>query len=33
MSPNLELSKEEVIENSFTQLFMKGIHALLTKKD
>ena len=32
-SSNLELSKEEVFENSLTQLFTKGFLAVLTTKD
>ena len=33
VSPNLELSKEEVFENNLTQLFKKGFLAVLTSKD
>ena len=33
ISPNLELSKEEVFENNLTQLFTKGFLAVLTSKD
>ena len=33
MSPNVELSKEELFENNFTQLFTKGFLAVLTSKD
>ena len=32
-SPNLELSKEEIIENNLTQLFTKGFLAVLTRRD
>ena len=32
-SPNLDLSKEEVVENNLTQLFTKGYLAVLTSKD
>ena len=32
-SSNLELSKEQVFENNLTQLFTKGLLALLTSKD
>ena len=32
-SPNLELSEEEVFENNLTQLFTKGLLAVLTSKD
>ena len=31
--PNLELSKEELLENNLTQLFTKGFSAVLTSKD
>ena len=33
ISPNLELSKEEVFENNLTQLFTKGFLEVLTSKD
>ena len=32
-SPNLELSREEVLENNLNQLFTKGLLAVLTSKD
>ena len=32
-SPKLDLSKEEVFENNLTQLFTKGVLAVLTSKD
>ena len=33
MSPNLELSKKEVVENNLRQLFTEGFLAVLTSKD